>query len=385
MIEVSQQMYTYALFIVMNCMVLALIVVVYFIRNIQSSVLSTNLFQVYFILGEIGWLVIALNATSDTPVSSDNSEFSFLLCSYVLMLAVYKPLQVAWKGKALAVLHAALVTFFFVVDSPDLEAVVIVTYSVTVYGAISAVCFKRSVTMHNVGHAILGVGSFLILVNALTSAYIIGELQDLNLAGGFTVIALATTYTLIGIGFLASILINEHQALALLSMSDPLTSIYNRRGLEASVQQIQKADNKQSSRFSVITLDLDHFKDVNDNHGHDAGDLVLKSVARLISSNRREADTCSRIGGEEFVVVLPGTALEEAAQVAESLRASLEIHDIRVGTETLNVTASFGVASQTGTDDLASMLTKADKALYNAKKNGRNRVCTYQPKDNNDA
>lgn len=377
MIEVRPEMYTYALFIVMNSMVLALIVVVYFIRNIQSSVLSTNLFQVYFILGEIGWLVIAVNAVSDAPVSSDNSEFSFLLCSYVLLLAVYKPLQKGLIGKLMAVSHAALATFFFAMSSPAIEAAIVSLYSMLAYGAIAAICFRRSIRMHNVGHAIVGMGASLIVINSIATAYVFNVQQDISLIGGLTTITLATTYTLIGIGFLTSILINEHQELALLSMSDPLTEIYNRRGLENSIQQIKTLENKDKWRFSVVSLDLDHFKVINDTYGHDAGDLVLKSVARLISKDRREADTCSRIGGEEFVVILPGTTLSEAAKVAENIRVGLENNAIRVGEDTVNVTASFGVATQKNILDLGEALKNADKALYEAKKGGRNRVCTY--------
>ncbi|MDX1490939.1 MAG: GGDEF domain-containing protein [Pseudohongiellaceae bacterium] len=375
MIDIDPTMYTYALFIVMNAMVLGLIAVAYFIRNVRSSVLSPTLFQIYFILGELGWLVLARNAVSDSPVSSDNSELSFLLCSYILLLAVYKPLQRGLHGKLLAALHVALCAFFYSLNSQALESAVIAIYSILAYGFITWVCFHRAMQMHNIGHAILGVASSLVVLSSFINSYVLIVLQDLSLAGGITVIVLATTYTLVGIGFLSSVLINEHRELSLLSMSDPLTEIYNRRGLEKAVQRFKSARNKQNWSMSVISVDLDHFKDINDNYGHDKGDLVLKNVARLISKNRRKEDICARVGGEEFVIVLPDTNEQDAVDLAEQLRLRLHETFVKVGNETVKVSASFGVASQLNSVELDEVLKRSDQALYRAKQGGRNKVC----------
>lgn len=377
MIEVSPQMYTYALFIVMNAMVLALILVVYFIRNIRSSVLSPSLFLAYFVLGEMGWLANAARAVSGEAISTANSELGFILCTYVLLLAVYKPFQRGLLGRILPLFHVGFAAFFYLVENSNLETSLLVLYSVATYAFIAWLCFKRASALRNIGHATLGTAAVVLIANAVSNLYAVLVWQDFALAGGLSTISLATTYTLIGIGFLSSILINEHKELALLSRTDPLTEIFNRRGLEASMQRLLSRSGKDSQRFSVITLDLDHFKNVNDTYGHEAGDLVLKSVARLISKDRRQNDICSRTGGEEFVIVLPDTQKNEASKIAESLREKLEAMPINVGADTIKVTASFGVACHENTFNLEAVLKGADTALYQAKQSGRNRVCTF--------
>jgi len=131
--------------------------------------------------------------------------------------------------------------------------------------------------------------------------------------------------------------------------------------------------------FCVISLDLDHFKEINDAYGHDAGDLVLKSVARLISEGRRQSDICSRTGGEEFVIVLPSILKTEARMIAETLRVKLQNMNVIVGADTVRVTGSFGVACHTDSFDLETVLKRADKAMYSAKQTGRNKVCEFSP------
>jgi diguanylate cyclase (GGDEF)-like protein len=379
MIEIGPQMYTYALFIVMNAMVLALILVVYFIRNIHSSVLSPRLFQAYFVLGEIGWLLNARNAVSGDLVSTDNSQISFMLCTYLLLLAVYKPFQHGAMGRMLPLFHVVLGAFFLFFHDANIEIIAISTYSVVIYAFIAWLCFKRALALNNIGHAIVGSAAIIIIVNSATNPYIVIVLQDLSLMGGLTTIAMAANYTLIGIGFLASILINEQRELELLSMTDPLTDIFNRRGLEKSIKELKSGNARDKRNFCVISLDLDHFKDINDTYGHDAGDLVLKSVARLISEGRRQSDICARIGGEEFVIVLPNIRNTEASMIAESLRAKLQNTKVIVGAGTVTVTASFGVASHKDSFDLEALLQRADKAMYRAKQSGRNKVCAFNP------
>jgi diguanylate cyclase (GGDEF)-like protein/PAS domain S-box-containing protein len=156
-----------------------------------------------------------------------------------------------------------------------------------------------------------------------------------------------------------------------LSVVDVLTNAYNRRyftqKLEEEIERARRTDGK----FSLVMLDIDRFKRINDNFGHNAGDLVLKSMTEMIKNRIRKIDTLARWGGEEFVIFLPDTTVNNAARLAEELRESLSQMDIPgVG----RVTASFGVAGYCPGDNVDSLVNKADNMMYEAKAAGRNCV-----------
>lgn len=155
-----------------------------------------------------------------------------------------------------------------------------------------------------------------------------------------------------------------------LSTKDPLTGLNNRRVYERELETRLLAIKRDRMPFSVLVLDLDFFKNVNDKFGHDKGDLVLQELARLLTEELREIDVLVRMGGEEFVVVLPNTPQTHALEVAERIRARVAQHAFVTGTLTLSV----GVAEATETDTKASLYERADRALYRAKQLGRNRI-----------
>lgn len=154
--------------------------------------------------------------------------------------------------------------------------------------------------------------------------------------------------------------------------SDPLTGLLNRRGFAARIRALPLAHRKEGPLCSAITADLDHFKRINDSFGHDAGDEVLRGLGGLMRQVFRRDDICARFGGEEFVVVLPATDLDEAAIIAERLRA-LVAQRLRAPDQTA-VTVSIGVTVWMEDDDFDRLLRRADQALYQAKTAGRNRV-----------
>jgi diguanylate cyclase (GGDEF)-like protein len=158
-------------------------------------------------------------------------------------------------------------------------------------------------------------------------------------------------------------------------MTDPLTGLYNRRFFWDALTREIAAASRKGRPFSVILLDLDHFKRVNDTLGHDAGDIVLKEVAVVVKASVRDSDIAVRHGGEEFAILLPDTSAEIAAERAEGLRQELERHAITYGAEKIHITASFGVAeSPAGRADAGVLMRAVDAALYAAKAAGRNRV-----------
>lgn len=157
-----------------------------------------------------------------------------------------------------------------------------------------------------------------------------------------------------------------------LSQTDPLTSLRNRRAFDERLHDAFAHAQRYERPLSLAIVDVDHFKSINDTYGHDAGDAVLRGVAKIIDSNTRQSDFAARVGGEEFAILLPETALFEALQFGEKLRASIAADSI-MGHQ---VRVSVGVASfpHSLVPGQAELFRAADQALYRAKMNGRNRV-----------
>jgi diguanylate cyclase (GGDEF)-like protein len=161
-----------------------------------------------------------------------------------------------------------------------------------------------------------------------------------------------------------------------LALTDPLTGLPNRRAIEEWATRQLSGAARYGFSFLVVLADLDHFKAVNDTHGHDAGDAVLKKFAEILKSNSRRSDICGRIGGEEFLFILTHTTQENARVVIERIRAELEAAKFDFDGGNLTVTASFGLAGFEGTQapDFNRLVSQADAALYAAKRTGRNRI-----------
>jgi two-component system, cell cycle response regulator len=162
-----------------------------------------------------------------------------------------------------------------------------------------------------------------------------------------------------------------------MAITDQLTGLHNRRYMSRHLDNLIASAKKNGKPLAFVIMDIDYFKSVNDSHGHDIGDEVLKEFANRIAANVRGIDLACRYGGEEFVVVMPDTDVDFAYSVSERLRHSIETTPFRISRSpnSLNLTISIGIAALEGNGDNAeALLHRADQALYSAKKTGRNRV-----------
>lgn len=175
---------------------------------------------------------------------------------------------------------------------------------------------------------------------------------------------------------MALVSLKLREALRNRSVRDPLTKLFNRRYLEESLARELCNGKRYNQNLGIIMIDIDHFKNYNDTHGHDAGDFVLIEIADLLRSKLREGDIACRYGGEELVLVMPGATKDITAARAEVMREAIEKHEfIYKGKNMDGVTVSLGVADYPGDGESSATLMKAaDVALYNAKSAGRNRV-----------
>lgn len=180
-------------------------------------------------------------------------------------------------------------------------------------------------------------------------------------------------------------IIDLEQRILRLASTDALTGVLNRRALMERMEIEIGRSNREKTAISIIMADIDHFKLINDAHGHQAGDAVLQRFTEELNKSCRAYDFVGRYGGEEFVVCLPGATLAQAAVAAERMRRAVE--EMR-GMEpdlsgAIHITASFGVASSEAAhgEGIDSLIKRADKAMYRAKEEGRNRVCVEMMSD----
>ncbi len=165
-----------------------------------------------------------------------------------------------------------------------------------------------------------------------------------------------------------------HQALRM-AYIDPLTKAHNRSSLNDTLNRTIGLANRKNQNLSIIFLDIDYFKVINDAYGHSCGDKVLVAAAGLIKDNLRSSDVIFRVGGEEFVIVLSDTDLDGAKFLAERIRKAIESHTLAYDMVTIKITASLGIYDLHENDTADTLIKNADNAMYKAKHNGRNQVC----------
>lgn len=349
------------------------------------------LYSLYLISGLLwialsyGLLSKAFNIYGDNLFILNLSVFSMPIFLLLFMMAIFETKKLYIKEHRALQIILALLTISFIYGlfditgalkhSTSLAALMMVT---TFSVSISFLIKKNPLaTFFLMGHTLF------ILFNGLAVIYYKGFVipNYVNSHGvGIGIVLEALTLAFI-ISYRIKILegIRSKQAeLTKQASTDPLTQLYNRRYFFTESNYMIKKAQANDESLSIIILDIDHFKAVNDQYGHKAGDLVLVDVASIFHQLSRDQDLIARFGGEEFVVILPDTNTTEAQVYAEHIRQSIEKHSVNLGDElTLNITVSLGVAelSITTNEAIESAVDRADKALYEAKTLGRNRVC----------
>lgn len=161
-----------------------------------------------------------------------------------------------------------------------------------------------------------------------------------------------------------------------LAITDALTRTRNRRGITISLLEAMAHAERYGHPLSVAMVDIDHFKNVNDSHGHKAGDRALEGVAGILAETVRVPDKVGRYGGEEFLLVFPETGLEQARKIAERVRTAVGNAAFDIGDKKIKLTVSIGITAFVKSEDLEQLLSRADRALYEAKQAGRDRIVT---------
>jgi diguanylate cyclase (GGDEF)-like protein len=210
---------------------------------------------------------------------------------------------------------------------------------------------------------------------ATAVAYVTAN-STLNAGSAMVYLVVALAFQLTLVALVVSQFVTE---LTEASRFDALTATLNRRAIDEVLSAEVLRARRLKDVFSVLMIDADHFKDINDRHGHAAGDRGLQHLGTVFTTQMREIDRVGRYGGEEFVVVLPGTSVSEARLLADRLRERVEALPLRWQERSITLTISVGVAQWQGDgDQVSELLARADAALYRAKQSGRNRVMSSE-------
>lgn len=377
MLALSKTVYIYNLFLIISVSMAAFFLVVTVLGRSRVPITSIRLFGLYFLIGCIGWIVECMRILGILKTYDQQIGLVYVLAGLLLLLAVAESFKHTLATLILVVLHGFFI--YLLLDAAQLSSKLLILsiYALPVYGLIAFLSLRRGLLASNTGYLIIGIASLAVFASAIYQLYAMLALG--NRIAAYTALFMSGTtgFVLVGIGFLTSILIVEQQNLSALALNDPLTGLSNRRGLESALPSFLDTATNNEECISVITIDIDYFKRINDTYGHDEGDKALKHVASALRAFARSTDVLARLGGEEFLLVLSNIHLDAAAAIAERCRQGIESLKLNCGGERANLTISLGVASECANVNFNDLLKEADEALYQAKSKGRNRVVVY--------
>lgn len=362
-----------------------------FLLYFATSKKENFLYSLYLISGLV-WIALsyglisnAFNIYGDQVFILNLSVFSMPIFLLLFMMVIFETRQFYLKEHRalqgiLVLLVAAFIYGLFDVSRALKPSAGLAALMMVITLSVSISLFRKKNPLAKfflIGH------SLFIVFNLFAVLYYSGVVQPnyINSHGvGIGIVLEALTLAFI-ISYRIKILEDirsKQDELKIQASTDPLTQLYNRRHfMNESLHILEKA-KASGKTVSVLTADIDHFKLVNDNYGHTAGDLVLVGVAQVLKRFSRDTDLIARFGGEEFVILLPEASYTEALECAERIRQGVEMHSFQLDDTALKITISIGVTHINTLEPLESALNRADKALYQAKDSGRNRVCGAQ-------
>tara|TARA_B110000211_G_C14091255_1_gene559289 strand:+ start:6659 stop:7804 length:1146 start_codon:yes stop_codon:yes gene_type:complete len=376
MIELDLKLYVYALYFLMVISTTLFALIIWKIESDTVSKISLLYFNGFFIVGAIGWIGLGIKDSTNLDMDLTIGLLFYLLASGLLLVAVAECGNPKKSRRIMIMgIHLCLAATSLLMDTDPQRIIFLGVYCISAYSCIAYLTFKWSRGEQNFGHGIIFVAALLVATLAPCILYSGLVLNDVGMAYGFIIIGSPTGYILVGNGLLTVVMIAENKKMKKLALYDPLTGLYNRRGMDLSLNHIVSAAHRSEKCISAISMDIDFFKKINDAYGHDGGDYVLKKFAEALLKSVRPNDVCCRLGGEEFVIVLPEAKQDYAVMVAERIRQEIEALKLIYEGSTITLTSSFGVATYYKNIDIDYLLKNADKALYAAKAGGRNQVC----------
>jgi diguanylate cyclase (GGDEF)-like protein len=357
----------------------AQMLVVYVLSDSGNPPAGLGLYTVYFMAALLAWIALTLQQGAGIPMTVNVPSVASILTSYILFMAAGQRAGITRGRTVLGIicLFACLSVFFL---TSQRMFVVQTSAAALFFAGVGLLCAWRGWQQRNIGDAIIAWAALTMVVGTPAALYQLQGAANYPLAQAIAFGVHSCAYALVAIGFLASVLIEYQQHLSHLATEDPLTRLLNRRGLEDALYISLSHASRQGLPTAAIMVDIDHFKKVNDSFGHEVGDNVIRQVAEILQQMSRAGDVVARTGGEEYLLILPASTLDAARILAERIRVAVGERPLLVDQQRIPVTVSLGVACVMGEVDLDELSQEADRAMYLAKRGGRNRVASVENK-----
>jgi diguanylate cyclase (GGDEF)-like protein len=377
--QISPENWVYIHYGLIFSLTCAQLLVVYLLNDSTHPPAGLGSYTVYFLATALCWIAISLQQSSGVELSVDVASIATIITCYILFWAAGQRAN-RIRGRYIlgAICLAACFSGFFL-EQRAMFLIVSCAIALTCL-TVGFLSLRRSYSEGNIGDALIGFATLITVIGICVANYLLAYDDNLGRAQAIVYAVYSSAYALIIVGFLASILTEYQHHLIQLATEDPLTRLLNRRGLADALTVSLASASRQGFATSAIMVDIDHFKKVNDNFGHDIGDQVIKQTADTLSRMARASDVIARIGGEEYLLILPHTQLQSAQILAERIRSTIDEHPLQVHRQTIHITVSLGVACVEGAVNLDELTEAADRAMYLAKRGGRNRVASVEHK-----
>ncbi len=343
-------------------------------KDIEGDKPARFAFRIFYFCAAV--FFIAISAQFNQPIAM----LDILGDACVAIGNASLAIGILWRCKSTISSHviALLAVIYFIsdfyVDENSIQvayAYVMICSLICVYALLNR---KQGSNVGDKGMAIIIlINAVLLLVN-LISFYGLIERGAYNQFTTTVFIFIPAYLAGLTIFLFSSYMLDAHQALKIQATTDPMTDLYNRRFFLREAKRVLQSAARHQEPICVMMCDIDHFKKINDSFGHEIGDIAIRAFAKVLTKSLRAGDILARYGGEEFVALLPQTSYQQALHVAERMRHETEHLPIATEQGVIRLTASFGVCDVTNYQKIEVSINQADKAMYQAKSDGRNIV-----------
>jgi diguanylate cyclase (GGDEF)-like protein len=362
----------FALIMIITC---TQMLVIYILGDSSNPPAGLGMFTVYFMAALLGWIAFTLQQVSGIAMIVDVPSIAVILNTYILFLAAGQRSSIS-RGRITLGAVCLLASLSALVLSQSAMFLVQLSATTLFFVAAGLICVWRGLKFGNIGDGVISLSAAVMCISYPVIIYFHVVDDNAVVAQAIAFGSYSAAYVLVAVGFLASVLIEYQGHLAQLATHDPLSRVYNRRGMDEALTLTLAAAQRRDLPTAAIVVDIDHFKQINASFGQDIGDQVILKIAEILGKMSRSSDVVARTAGKKFLVVLPETELISAKVLADRIHLAIGERPLLIDQQRIAITASLGVTASRGDANLDDLSQEADHAMFLAKQGGRNQVAS---------